>query len=207
MAVDQRSDLLPCGRDPLQVMDQARGGQIDAHSRDCTYCMAAIAGDEQQRRYAQDLQAEPVDVPDTLLPSVMRTVWSELRPGRRVPLLVSQGTAFATELAITSLMQQALEQLPDLDVHTCRLHFADDPADAADVTAVDQLLRQVSDDETAADIRVEVRAAAGYRSELAVLADTAREAVAATLLTQFGLRPAGIDVSFVDVYDMGDVSR
>lgn len=206
MAVDQRDAVLPCGRDPLQVMDQARAGRIDEHSRSCRHCRSAIADDDRQLLFVEDLQSEPVDVPDTLLPSVMRTVWSELRPGRRVPLTVPEGTAFATELAITSMIQQALEQLPELVVHTCRLHFADDPVDVADAV-VHESLSDATEDERTTGIRVEVRAAAGYPSELAALADTVRESVAATLLTQFGLSLAGIDVFFVDVYEMGDAPR
>ena len=206
MAVDQRNAVLPCGRDALQVVDQARAGRIDEHSRTCRYCRSAIADDDQQRRYVEDLQSEPVEVPATLLPSVMRTVWSELRPGRRVPLPVAEGTAFATELAITSMIQQALEQLPELVVHTCRLHFADDPVDAADAVA-SVTLSGGSGGQSTADIRVEVRAAAAYPSTLTALADTVREAVAATLLTQFGLSLAGIDISFVDVYELGDAPR
>ena len=200
MKDEYRLERLACGRDPLEVVDQARSGRIDAHSRACPYCRQVITDDGQQRQLAADLQAAPIEAPPTLLPAVMSTVWSELRPGRKIPLPVPAGQGFATEQAISSLLQHALDQLPDLQVHWCRLDQAPDSEDSVgdesrSLSGAGPRIGEPS------DLRVQIRAAAAYPAELAGLADAVRETTSAALLTQFGLVAVSIDVSFVDVYE------
>ncbi|QNK81788.1 hypothetical protein [Nakamurella sp. PAMC28650] len=190
MEIDVATETLACGRDPLDVIDQARRGRSDAHTATCPFCQAVIGSDSTAAQYTQRLKNEPVQVPATLLPSVMNSVWSELRPGRNIPLAAAHGPAFATEQAVTSTVENELDQLPDFQVHTCQLHFRDRAPEEADPGYADRN----------PGLQIEIRAAAAYSVDLTALADTARAAAAAALSLQYGLQADAIDIAFVDVY-------
>ena len=200
MALETAPDPLPCGRDPLELVDQFRRGRSDPHSRSCAYCRAAIATDIQTAAFTQYLKDLPVRAPDTLLPSVMKRVWTELRPGRTIPIESEQGPAFATEQAITTLLIDALDQLPDIIVHTCRLRLMD-PADAESHETDIGARREVqSAGEPDQSMQIQIQAAAAFSVDLHELGGVTRSAVAAALMSQFGLRADAIDIDFVDVY-------
>lgn len=194
MALEALITPLPCGRDPLTVADQARAGQLDAHCTTCPYCQAVIEEDLQLLS-ARDITSEPVTPPATLLPAIMATVWSELRPGRNLPLPAARGLAFASERAVTSLLQHTLDELPDLLVHRCRLHL--DPPEVEEIAATN-----ADADAGVAEpsLRIEISAAAAYLAELAVLAEQVRTVTTATLVSQFGLAAQQVDVEFVDLF-------
>lgn len=125
MALDP-PETLSCGRDPMAVLDAARADTVDDHSRTCPFCQAVVRGDLLAERGADRIRSEPAIVPDTLLPRIMSTVWSELRPGHTLPVPTRYGTAFATERAAVSLLQDDLDRMPDFQVHLCRIHQDDD---------------------------------------------------------------------------------
>jgi hypothetical protein len=185
MAVDDTpAAVLPCGRDPLAAPEHARAGQLDGHEQDCPYCQAAIAEDWLISRAARELAAEPVEVPPTLLPAVMRTVWAELRPSPLITLPVPGGGAAVTTLAITGALRHGLDQIPGLTVRSCQA--AAGPAE--DGTA-----------SIPAPLAIQITGTAAWPSELPVLAEQARQIVTDTLGTQFGLHPASIDINFTDL--------
>lgn len=178
--------LLPCGRDPIDVVDAARNGRSDAHERDCPYCREAVAADRDQRRIADELRAAETPAPDTLLPSVMATVWAELRPGKQIPLPTDR-PSYVTELAAGTLLQHVLEELPRLEIRLCEVRLADpDPDDAGTGAPL---------------LDVTVTAAAAYPADLAELAADIRRATRSTLDAQFRLTARTVDVSFDDVFD------
>lgn len=190
MALENRT-VLPCGRDPLEIVDAALAGRSDPHVDDCSYCRKAIADERGQHSIADDLRDSATSAPTTLLPSVMSTVWAELRPGRQVPLS-SIGTAFATELALSSAVQHDLDLLPDLEIQVCRARLQD--RDEAPVEPpVDGPL-----------LHVDVTAAAAYPADLLALADAVRARAAKTLTVQFGLSAVAIDVDIVDLYESAE---
>ncbi|MDQ2847962.1 MAG: hypothetical protein M3Y77_16785 [Actinomycetota bacterium] len=189
MAVDP-AILLRCGRDPLDVIDAARAGSTDAHIDACPHCQAAIAADHQHRQAAEEFRSAASPAPDTLLPSVMATVWTELRPGRQIPVATA-GASFVTQLAINTLLQHQLDELPDLEIQLCQIQLgADDPVPETIEPAALQ-----------PPLTVEITAAAAYRADLHVLADLIRHRIQQTLSTQFRLSPRSVDVSFVDLLD------
>ena len=191
MALETAPEMLPCGRDPLDVVDRARRGRSDAHARTCQYCLATIAAGDDGVRFARPFKDQSIQVPDTLLPSVMKTVWAELRPGRSIPIAAAHGAAFVTEQAITTLLIDALDRLPDLLVHTCRLQTKDDETEPG----------PDAPGQEGPVLQIEVTAAAAYPVALNGLGEAARAVVAAALWAQFGLQADTIDISFVDVYE------
>jgi|SRR5579875_909968 len=184
MAIDDTPAVLPCGRDPLAAAGHARAAHLDGHEQDCPYCQAAIAEDWLTRRAAAELATQPVEVPPTLLPAVMRTVWAELRPSPLITLPVPGGGAAVTILAITGALRQNLDQLPGLTVRSCQATASP----AAGATAGDP-----------APLAIQITATAAWPSQLPALATHARQLVTATLATQFGLHPASIDITFTDL--------
>lgn len=184
---------LPCGRDPLEVVDADLAGAGDAHAQTCPYCRKVIADARGQQSIADDLRSSATPAPSSLLPSVMTTVWSELRPGRQLPL-PSAGTAFATELAVSSALQHDLDLLQDLEIQVCRARLQDREDDP------------VPPPVSAPLVHVDITAAAAYPADLLALADTVRATAARTLLVQFGLAAVAIDVDIVDLYDSSELT-
>ena len=185
------STTLPCGRDPLDVIDAELAGRRDPHVANCVHCQGVLDGVAVQERIANELRSAASPAPPTLLPSVMATVWAELRPGREIPL-PTETSSFASELAVTSALQFALEKLPHLEIQVCRVRLAD--TDETTATGAGPLLN------------VEVTAAAAYQTDLLALADSIRSHSTNTLAAQFGLAAAVIDVDITDLYDPRETS-
>lgn len=195
MAVDQvgpvepAPEALPCGHDPLVVVDDARAGRVSEHSRGCEFCQQAI--DEDRLLAAvREIEAEPVPAPDTLLPRVMTAVWSELRPGRRIAVPAAGPSATVTELAIVSMLRQHLDELPDLIVHRCRVREGEPASE----------LRP----EGEPGLVVELTAAGAYGADLAELAGQVRGTADRVLREQFGFDDVRVDVEFVDLFTLAD---
>ena len=180
MAVNPTT-ALPCGRDPLDVVDAARSGRLDAHSRACQYCRAVLDDDTRQREIAAELRASATPAPESLLASVMSTVWAELRPGRPIPL-GDAGPAFVTELAVNTALQAGLDELPGLEVRTCQARLDDG-------------------DLTPGALDVEITVAVAYPADLSARAEDIRRRVQQVLDVQFRLSARTVDVSIDDLYD------
>jgi hypothetical protein len=184
MAVNN-TELLPCGRDPITVADHARSGHPDDHERACPHCQSATHSAELTQRAARDLAAQPVHVPPTLLPKIMRRVWSELRPTGVIPL-ASDGADGDTNIAIRALvdaLRYNLDRLDDLTVHTCRVDATGNAAGNGASPA----------------LTVQLAVSATHTPDLPRLAIQCRRQVAETLHQQFGLHAARVDVDFVDL--------
>lgn len=193
---------LPCGRDPIDVVDDARSGRSDEHERSCSYCQGAIDSADTAVRGAAALRAHENDiaVPETLLAGVMRTVWSELRRGSMLPLDVPGGAAFVASHVVTATVEAALEQLPDLQVYTCSVSIRGAPADddAGDDTTAGAATN--GDATTAAPFLLAITAAGAYGVQLMALADRARTHVGAVLDSEFGWTGAAVDIDLVDLF-------
>jgi hypothetical protein len=182
MAVNN-TELLPCGRDPITVADHARSGHPDDHERACPHCQSANRAAELTQRAARDLAAQPVHVPPTLLPKIMRTVWAELRPTGVIPLASIGGDTSIAIRAVVDALRYDLDRLDDLTVHTCR---ADTTGNAAGNGASPALT-------------VRLAVSATHNADLPRLAAQCRRQVAETLHQQFGLHAAHVDVDFIDL--------
>ena len=180
------ADRLACGRDPVEVVDRARAGRSSAHERDCPHCQEAIDADRVARTAAAELtEAERQQpVPGTLLANVMGSVWSDLRRTAMVPLATDAGSAFVADHTVAAVIEYALDELTDLQIHTCSAHLAD-----------------------AGSIAIEVTAAAAYNTDVRAVATRARELARRTVAEQFGWRAEPVDIDIVDVYLPGGDPR
>ena len=134
--------------------------------------------------FRSELAAQPAEVPPTLLPAVMRTVWAELRPSPLITLPIPGGGAAVTTLAVTGALRYGLDQIPGLTVRSCQAATGAAGYGTADIPP---------------PLAIQVTATAAWPSELPALAAQARRLVSATLQSQFGLQPASIDITFTDL--------
>ena len=181
---------LECGRDPIEVADRARAGRSTGHESTCPYCQAAIDADSIARTAAAEFAAveRQNPVPPTLLPNIMRSVWSDLRRSTMIPLTTDTGSAFIADHTIAAVIEFALDQLTDLRIHTCAAHLiAAEPNPESAPAAI-------------GSIAIAVTAAAAYNADVRAVADQARDIARRTVTEQFGWAAEPIDIEIVDVY-------
>lgn len=173
--------LLPCGRDPLAVVDHAEAGLLDEHERTCPYCGETIDAARLSARLGVDLAAEA----DTAEPSrdlvsgVMRTVRTELRRAREIPVPSPHGAAFVTDHVVATALRDALDAAGDVVVTSCRVEVLPDHGLA---------------------VRVDVHG--HWPDDLAAAAGRARDTVLEVLRRDFDLdAPAGVDFTVVDLME------
>jgi hypothetical protein len=178
MAIDELTPLLQCGRDPISVAEHAYAGRLDEHERSCPHCQDITADTQLAGRAAGALRDTPPQPPPALLPAIMRTVWSELRPGAMISLADPDTSVSAA--AIGDLLRHELDQIAGFTVHSCRVEPAGHAA-----------------------ISVELTASAHYPEPLPGLAERCRRRLTAAIRDQFGLHAARVDIHFADLDQIG----
>lgn len=171
--------LLPCGRDPVEVAEHAVAGRLDEHERDCPYCREATAAALLSARLATGATEELDDVepPLDLVPRVMRSVRTELRHAREIPLPAADGPAFVTDHVLATVLRDRLDDAGGLRVSSCRVEVR-----------------------PGVGLLVRLEAYARYLQDLTAGADAGRRVVTAVLDEEFGLSAdGGIDVDVVDL--------
>jgi uncharacterized alkaline shock family protein YloU len=77
MSQDWRAERLPCGRELGAIVEQVvdgHGDDLDDHQRTCRYCQAALEDTERLWTPVRGFVAEPLEVPDELIESLVRRV-------------------------------------------------------------------------------------------------------------------------------------
>ena len=174
--------LLPCGRDPLEVADHAAAGVLDAHERDCPYCAAVIKAASLSARLGAEAAGAAVEdsaPPRDLVPAVMRSVRTELRSAREIPVPSDEGPAFVTDHVVATVLRDVLDAAGGLVVSSCRVEML-----------------------SGSGLGVRVEAFGHYDDDLAAEAAAVRDRVVATLRRDFGLEADdGVDVAVVDIVE------
>ncbi|MHA3704705.1 hypothetical protein ACXR2U_21240 [Jatrophihabitans sp. YIM 134969] len=171
--------LLPCGRDPLDVADHATHGTLDEHESTCPFCAEVVAAARLSAKLGTEAAAVEVPAPSRdLVSTVMRSVRTELRTAREIPLDSPDGAAFATDHVVAAVLRDALDAHSHLIVSSCRIELLAD------------------------GLGVRIEAVGRYPDDLRAEATGARDLVIATLLSDFGLvATAGVDVAVVDLIE------
>ena len=175
----QPTTTLPCGRDAVDVAEHAAAGRLDDHERECPHCGSVIAAVALSTRVAAEAAAVDVDAdpPHDLVPAVMRSVRTELRTAREIPVASDEGSAFVTDHVVTTVLRDALDRAGGLVVSSCRVEVL-----------------------SGTGLGVRVEAFGRYLDDLAAGAAAARDLVVTTLAHDLGLvATAGVDVAVVDV--------
>lgn len=124
--------------------------------------------------------------PSTLLPSVMQTVWADLRRSAMIPLACPGGPASVAAHVVATMIDSTLDALQTLQVRTCSVSAVAPPDDAA------------ARDRT--HVAVALSVALAFGSDVHAVAEDGRERVAAMLAAQFGFVAESIDIVVIDVY-------
>ncbi len=172
---------LPCGHDPLDVADHAATGELDEHERDCPFCQEAVAAAALSARVGARAAAvhDDAEPPHDLVPAVMRSVRTELRTAREIPVPSDDGAAFVTDHVVTTVLRDALDAADGLVVSSCRVELL-----------------------AGTGLGVRVEALGRYTDDLPAGAGAARALVVATLQREFGLvATAGVDIAVVDLIE------
>lgn len=170
---------LPCGRDAVDVAEHAAAGRLDEHERGCPHCQAVVATAALSARMGAEAATvhDDVEPPRDLVPAVMRSVRTELRTARQIPVPSEHGAAFVTDHVVTTVLRDALDRSGGLVVSSCRVEVL-----------------------SGSGLGVRVEAFGRYLDDLTVGAAAARDLVVATLQRDFGLVATdGIDVAVVDL--------
>lgn len=171
--------VLPCGRDAVDVAEHAAAGTLDEHERDCPHCGSVVAAVALSARVGAEAAAADgdVDPPRDLVPAVMRSVRTELRTAREIPVPSDDGPAFVTDHVVTTVLRDALDRAGGLVVSSCRVEVL-----------------------SGSGLGVRVEALGHYLDDLGAGAAAARDLVVTTLRRDLGLvATAGVDVAVVDL--------
>ena len=194
----ETGQLLTCGRDPVNVTDQARTGQLDPHEATCPYCAKVIADAATLHRAAQAVAAQPVTTPYTLLPALMRDVRAQPRPSLRMAIPSSCGPAAITETALGNALRFTLDRLPGLRIRSIRASDATPDPDRGTANRADP---------AAPDISVHLSLSLAYNSDLAATIEQVRVRVIDACQANFGLPIRRVDLTVVDIYSTGGEPR
>lgn len=178
--------VLPCGRDPIAAADHIRAGHSNPHEQSCPYCQAAAEEAGIAARAADQLAHAHVEVPPTLLPNVMRTVWAELRPTDFITLPTLGGGVQISTLAVAAALRHSLDALAELTIHSCTVD-------------INKPLLEGNGTNAAPTLGVHLTATTIYPDALAPIAAACRHRVTNTLHGQFTLQPGRIDIDFIDL--------
>ena len=179
MTATDEGTVLPCGRDTAEVWDAA-GRDPDAHTRDCVHCAAVRARHDLLGQASAAYTAAAPPAPAALVDSVMRTVRTELRPGRPIGLASDAGPASAVDTAVTTALAASLDDDPAFALRRCRVEAQ--PAGAA-----------------APGVRVALAIAVSYEHFAQHGDDAVRGRVVAAMARLFDLRVASVEIEIVDV--------
>lgn len=178
--------VLPCGRDPIAAADHIRAGHPNPHEQTCPHCQAAAQEAGMTARAADQLATAPVQVPPTLLPNVMRTVWAELRPTDFITLPTPGGGVQVSTLAIAAALRHSLDTLAELTIYSCTVDITKPPPEPGGTNA-------------APTLGVHLTATTTYPDAITPIAAACRRRVTNTLHSQFTLQPERIDLDFIDL--------
>lgn len=202
MAMIRSSDsrFLPCGRDSLEVWDDAAADRLGVHDSTCPYCQAVAAESHRQATAVMAWRSQLADPPAALVERVMATVRAELRRRTALALPAGHGPASLDGAAASSALRFAADQVPAARVRSCRIR-PKAPASREAPSPLDES----RNDRTVVDIEVTMVvpaadpvAATGSLPEVGASVRKVMSAVATELL---GLAVGHLDITIVDLID------
>lgn len=128
---------LPCGRTVDSLWDSVvSGAELDSHAASCPHCQTALEGLRALHSATEELVAEEVAAPPSLLERVMRVVRTEARSGDTVPLVWGPDPASISTKAVAAVVRFAVDTLPEADLRArhCEVRSPADTVDVLDVT-------------------------------------------------------------------------
>jgi hypothetical protein len=189
---EERADddeRLPCGRELAHVWQQWEERQVDAHTRGCPHCSAALEDLNALKDVVSRVREEEPAPDDAsgLVERVMDVVHLELRPGRTLPLGTDTEDAWIVEAAAAKAFRAAADSLPGVRAGSCRIAPLHPAADA----------RQ----RTRGPVRVRIEVMIDMTDDLPEAAEQVRRRLLKTAQRALGMEVGRVDVAIVDVLD------
>lgn len=183
-------DRLTCGArvdDLLAQTAEGRAAERSAHQNGCPYCQAGLAEYRKLWSSVDDLAAEPVRPPDTILTTVLSRIRAAATHAGHGVVVTPLGVTRIADRVVAVTARLAAEQVPGVRAALSRAALS--RADGVEATA------GTSGSSTAVQLTV----AAGYGEDLHHLADRIRLAVSGHVRALTSLEPAEITVIIDDV--------
>lgn len=193
------SRFLPCGRDSIDVWDDAAADRLDPHELTCPYCQAVAAECHRAAAAVVAWRCQPAEPPATLVERVVAMVRAEL--GRRTALALpaGHGPASLDGAAASAALRFAADQVPTARVRSCRIrprspipHEAPSPLEAREARTVVDI-----------EVTMVVPAAqpVATTGSLPAVADSVRQVMLAVATELLGLAVGQLDITVVDLID------
>jgi len=200
MIPDSDSRFLPCGRDSIDVWDDAAADRLNPHELTCRYCQAVAAECHRQAAALVAWRSQPAEPPATLVERVMAIVRVELRRRTALALPAGHGPASLDEAAASAALRFAADQVPAARVRSCRIRpRAPDPHEAPSPLGEDRKAR------TMVDIEVTMVVPAAHpvavTDSLPAVAASVRQVMSAVATELLGLAVGHLDIAIVDLID------
>lgn len=178
---DDRSLLLACGRDAIEVWDRAEAdADRDAHELACAHCTVTIADAQGLNRVVHRLAAQQVTPPASVLDRVMGAVLAELRPHDVVMLDSPHGPAAISRFAAAAVLRRTVDEMSGVRARSCR---------------IEQLPK------AGGAVVVRITVVARYGVDLASVTARVRQMVAVAGEQVLGVAVRQVDIEVVDLVD------
>ncbi len=192
-----RDERLSCGRpveDVLTQVAEGRGGERDAHQRNCPHCQAAIG--EYDRLWAplRDLAGQRVAAPDSIVEAALRRIRGAVEHDDYGVFESTHGTTRISARVVVVAARETAQGVPGVRVALSKHVTGEGPGpdrSGADVTA------GVAGRSTA----IEITLAADHGLDLQELSERVRREVASRVRALTHLEPVQITVIIDEIFE------
>lgn len=207
MSHDTSGERLTCGlrvEDVLAQVTAGRGGDRDAHQRQCPHCQAALVEYERLWAPLTELAAEKPIAPDSIVENALRRIRGAVEHLDYGVLESARGRTRISARVVVAVARESAQAVPGVRVALGK-HITSRTGDRSDVrdgTAANpasgaQVVAGVAGRSTA----IEITLAADYGIDLHRLGEHIRAAVTAEVRALTDLEPVQVTVIIDDIFE------
>lgn len=204
MSQDWRVERLPCGRELGDIVEQVvdgHGDDLDAHQQTCRYCQAALEDTERLWNPVRSFVAEPLEVPDELVESLVRRVRRLVGLGWITLTRTARGITRASGWIVAAIAETVADGTPGVSrvgssvgrvIETLR---GAEPAGTGEQSVAGGRAVEVGDRQAAIDLDLVTE----YGPSIGDVADRVRRKVRTEVAELTGLDVVEVNVRVTDV--------
>jgi uncharacterized alkaline shock family protein YloU len=199
---------LTCGRrveDVLAQVAAGRGGDRDAHQRQCPHCHAALAEYERLWAPVAELAAEKPSAPDSIVENALRRIRGAVEHLDYGVLESARGRTRISARVVVAVARESAQAVPGVRVALSK-RITSRTGDGSDIPADGTAENPAGGSEVVAGLAgrstaIEITLAADYGVDLHRLGEQVREAVAAEVRALTDLEPVQVTVIIDDIFE------
>lgn len=197
--------VLPCGAELEPLLEQIADGRADqrtTHQRGCRYCTAALDEGDRLWGSVRELAAEPVEVPERIVASILRKVQRLINAGWVTLTRSARGLTQVSGWVVAAIAEVAADDTPGVHrVGTSLGRVADflrtaDPRGTDERTASGGAAYEVGEGQASVDIDLVTR----YGVSIPSMADEIRRRVSDDVHRLTGLDAVEVNLDVRDVH-------